>query len=93
LTNDNSISTLIIALSLFASSSLAGNISGGCLNPAIGFAHNFVRLLVTGDVTECKYLWIYILGPALGGILGSLLYKNFFRAFFIKKDKQSTQSI
>jgi len=84
---------LIIALALFATTSLAGNISGGCLNPAIGFAHNFVRLLVTGDVTECKYLWIYISGPAIGGILGAFLYKSFFRSFFIQKDKPSSQSI
>lgn len=83
LTTDSSISTLIIALALFAAGGIAGNISGGCLNPAIGFAHNFVRLLVTQNPSECKHLWVYILGPSIGGWLAAYVYKNFFRKFFL----------
>jgi glycerol uptake facilitator-like aquaporin len=90
LTTDNSISTLIVSLALFATSNIAGNISGGCLNPAIGFAHNFVRLIVTGDVNECRYLWLFILGPFLGGTLAAYLYKNFFKTFFYHNNRVAT---
>jgi glycerol uptake facilitator-like aquaporin len=78
---------MIVSLALFGASSIAGNISGACLNPAIGFAHNFVRLIVTGDVNECKFLWIYVLGPTLGGIAAALLYKGFFMKFFQHKNR------
>lgn len=87
MTTDNSISTLIVSLALFASANIAGNISGGCLNPAIGFAHNFVRLIVTGDVNECKYLWLYIMGPSIGGAIAAYLYKNFFKAYFYHNNR------
>ncbi len=93
LQSDPTISTLVVTISLFVSCSLAGNISGGCINPAIGFAHNFVRLIVTGDVSECKYLWLYILGPALGGVLGSYLYRAFYRSYFIGSKEGFNQTI
>ncbi len=93
LTTDNSISTLIVSLGLFASTSIAGNISGGCVNPAIGFAQNFVRLIVTGDVSECKYLWVYILGPSFGGILAAYVYSNYFKTFFFQKNKLGNSNI
>lgn len=82
LTKDQSISTMIITIALFGSCGIAGNLTGGCLNPAIGFAHNFIRLLVTGDASECKYLWLYILGPLFGGFLAAMLYNNLFRRYF-----------
>ena len=84
--NDSSISTIIVSLALFASTSIAGNISGGCVNPAIGFAQNFVRLVVTGDVSECKYLWVYLLGPTSGGLIASWVYTNYFKAFYLQKN-------
>ena len=80
---------IVAAMGLFASANIAGNVSGGCLNPAIGFAHNFVRLLVTGEVKECKYLWIYIAGPITGAFLGSYLYNNFFSYFFSKSEEKT----
>jgi len=82
LTTDNSISTLIVSIALFAACSISGNISGGCINPAIGFAQNFVRLLIFGDVNECKFLWVYIVGPSLGGMLAAYIYRNFFSFYF-----------
>ena len=93
LTSDPTISTLVVTLALFVSCNIAGNISGGCINPAIGFAHNFVRLIVTGDVSECKYMWLYVLGPTCGGILGSYLYKSFYRSYFYHNKEGISQAI
>ncbi len=69
-------------IALFGSCGIAGNLTGGCLNPAIGFGHNFIRLIVTGDPSECRYLWLYILGPACGGILAAIVYNGFFKKYF-----------
>ena len=89
LTSEKSVSTFVVAMALFASANIAGNVSGGCLNPAIGFAHNFVRLLVTGDVKECRYLWIYIVGPIAGAFGAAYLYNNFFSYFFTKSEEKT----
>lgn len=87
LTNEKSVSTFVVCMALFASANIAGNVSGGCINPAIGFAQNFVRLLVTSDVKECKYLWIYIVGPLGGAACAAYIYNNFFSYFFTKEEK------
>jgi len=88
LTNEKSVSTFVVSMALFTTANIAGNVSGGCLNPAIGFAHNFVRLLVTGDVKECKYLWIYIAGPITGAACAAYLYNNYFSTFFTKNEEK-----
>jgi glycerol uptake facilitator-like aquaporin len=85
LTKDNSLSTLIVSLALFGCIGIAGNISGACLNPAIGIAHNLTRYILTGDLSEIQYLWVYIAGPLLGGIFAGLLYNGFFKKYFIDR--------
>ena len=88
---EKSSSTLIIALALFASANVAGNISGGCLNPALGIGHNFTRFFIFKDFAEIKYLWIYVLGPLLGGFLASQLYNFFFENYFSGQDNQQLE--
>jgi glycerol uptake facilitator-like aquaporin len=82
LCNDKSISTLVITAGLAAGIAITGNISGACLNPALGFGFNFGRLLITGKLEECKYLWVYIIGPACGSFVASYFYVNVFRKFW-----------
>lgn len=57
------------------------------MNPAFGFGLNFVRLLITGDAYECKDLWIYLIGPTLGGVLAAYVYKAFYKVYFESKEK------
>ena len=92
LTNEKSVSTFVISMALFASANIAGNVSGGCIDPAIEFAQNFIRLLITGEVKECKYLWIYIVGPTIGAVGAAYLYNNFF-SYFFTKNEDKTQMI
>ena len=49
--------------------------------------------IVTGNVNECKSLWIYLVGPSLGGVLAAYVYGNFFKTFFYHKNKVMTHSI
>lgn len=53
---------------------MIGSTTGACLNPAVGLCQSIFQY----DLVKNKYgttitldsMWIYILGPALGGILG-----------------------
>jgi hypothetical protein len=78
LCKDKTVSTLVITAGLASGIAMAGNISGGCLNPSLAFGFNFVRLLATGKIEECRYLWLYILGPVGGAFLASYFYINFY---------------
>jgi MIP family channel proteins len=46
---------------------VAGPVTGGSVNPA----RSLGPMLVAGDLTS---VWLYILGPIIGGVLGALLY-------------------
>ena len=64
----NSFFGIAIGFVLAALASSIGNVSGGCLNPAIGIA-----LPALAEKTDD--IWIYVLAPLLGGALGA----GFFR--------------
>jgi MIP family channel proteins len=48
---------------------IAGPVTGGSVNPA----RSLGPMLVAGDLTS---VWLYILGPIIGGVLGALLYER-----------------
>ena len=54
---------------------IAYPISGGCLNPAIGFSICFVDLFKTGSGNEVKYVWIYLIFPLIGALLAIMVFE------------------
>lgn len=74
-----------VAGTLFMAASTIGNLSGCCINPAIGIGANTVAL--RSHPTACDHLWIYILAPLLGGALSSLLY------LILKRDLENMQVV
>jgi glycerol uptake facilitator-like aquaporin len=49
---------------------IAGPVTGGSLNPA----RTLGPAIVAGEFAA---LWVYILGPIVGGVLAALLYDRF----------------
>jgi glycerol uptake facilitator-like aquaporin len=67
---------------------IGGNISGAGMNPAIAIGSNLVMFMVTGNLAELKYLWIYILGPFIASHIISSFYNNVYKneKFYIVKE-------
>lgn len=64
-------SGLAIGFTLVFCILMGGPLTGASLNPA----RSLGPAAVTGDFTD---LWIYFVGPILGGVLAGLLYKHVF---------------
>ena len=54
--------------------------------PLTGSSLNFARSLgpaiaaaIAGDFTPLSKLWIYVIGPIIGGILGAVVYEYIFK--------------
>jgi len=62
---------LAIGLTLAFCILMGGPLTGASLNPA----RSIGPAVATGDFTN---LWVYLVGPALGGIVAGLLYKTVF---------------
>ena len=48
---------------------IAGPVSGGAVNPV----RTLGPMVVAGDLSS---VWLYTLGPIIGGVLGALLYQR-----------------
>ncbi len=64
----------VIGLSLSAVIWATGGIAGASLNPARTFGPTFVSLFF--DHAAANYYWVYLLGPVLGALLASEIYRT-----------------
>ena len=60
----------IITLAVTAADWSVGRITGGCFNPAVAIGVNFVYFAKDGG--HFTILWLYILAPLLGSVLGTM---------------------
>ena len=66
---------------------MAVPVSGAAVNPAVGF-----NLVIWGHFLEdheIKHLWLYVIGPSLGGILAGLYHKGSYPSIFLRTSLQS----
>ena len=76
--NDGPTNTIAIGLGLFIAITLTGAISGGCVNPAVGFVQPVFQRVFTKAVypnaepVPLTYYGAYIFAPAIGGILAGI---------------------
>ena len=64
------IAPIAVGFALAVGVFIAGPVTGGSVNPV----RSLGPMLVAGDLTS---VWLYILGPIIGGVLGALLYDRF----------------
>jgi aquaporin Z len=72
-TAGNSFYGLAIGFTIVVAAFAGGPISGGAFNPAVGSGPTLVNALAGGG--SLAYLWLYIVGPLLGGALAALVFR------------------
>ena len=77
LTSDGMLGSSTVGLALMVGAKISGRISGGCLNPAVGISLTMWSWI--DDVGDMGDLWIYIIGPLLGGLIAGLVHRFLHR--------------
>ena len=74
--------TLGLAFSsvLIALSGIGGRVSGCSLNPARSFGPALMQVIAGGNKDPIKQIWIYLVGPLLGGVIAAFLWPVFVYA-------------
>jgi aquaporin Z len=73
-TEGNSYYGLAIGFTVMAGAFAGGGISGGAYNPAVGIGPILVDAIM-GDGNTLSNLWYYLVGPIIGAIAASYVYK------------------
>ena len=68
---------LAFAMTLISLIAIGGNISSCSLNPARSFGPALVQLMAGGNKNPIKQIWIYLVGPFLGGIIAAFVWPIF----------------
>ncbi len=72
-TEGNSYYGLAIGMTVMAAAFAGGGISGGAFNPAVGLGPTIVNVILGGG--SWAALWLYLVGPFLGGALAAIVFK------------------
>ena len=68
---------LAFSLTLLACSIIGGGVSGCSMNPARSLATAFMQLFNGENKNPIKQIWIYLIGPFLGGIIAAFVWPIF----------------
>ncbi|HEX5632924.1 MAG TPA: aquaporin [Gemmatimonadales bacterium] len=71
-TKGNSFYGLAIGFTIVVAAFAGGPVSGGAFNPAIGIGPTVVHALLGGGTWG--HLWLYIVGPLVGGALAAMVF-------------------
>ena len=76
-TEGNSYYGLAIGFTIMAAAFVGGGISGGVYNPAVGIGPILAEgtLIEGSGVDTWRYLWYYLVGPIVGAVTASFVYK------------------
>ncbi len=69
------IAGIVIGLTLTLVHLIGITLTGTSVNPARSIATAFSALIYNGDATALAQVWMFIVGPLVGGALAALLYK------------------
>ncbi|HEY1339299.1 MAG TPA: aquaporin [Bryobacteraceae bacterium] len=74
-TESNSFYGLAIGFTVAVGAIAAGGLSGGAFNPAVGTGPTALHAFLTGDNNAWSNLWIYWVGPLIGGALAAAVFR------------------
>lgn len=80
-------SSFSIFFSILAAGYTIGPISGSVLNPAAYFGINIAHAIREDDGEHFQDVWVYILGPLLGGAIAAILNVIFLLGMSSNRDK------
>ena len=60
-------------MTVMAAAFAGGGISGGAFNPAVGLGPTIINATMGGG--SWASLWLYLVGPFLGGALAAIVFK------------------
>ena len=72
-TTGNSFYGLAIGFTIVVAAFAGGPISGGAFNPAVGIGSTIVNAM--SGAGSYTHLWLYLVGPLLGGVVAALVFK------------------
>lgn len=72
-TKDNNYYGAAIGITLMTAAFVAGPISGGAINPAVGAAPHILNIMNIGD--NLSTVTLYLIGPLAGGFFAGMVYK------------------
>jgi len=77
---NNSISSLLIVLGLYAAVSITSICSSGCINPSLALGH-FIARFMFNEATPFEFYQtiLYVAGEAAGAFVAGVLYNKYFR--------------
>ena len=84
-----------ICFTLYGMITFSRGISGACLNPAFGIIQTIFQNIVyfnrLGEKSEMTYksLWIFALGPLMGGVLAGILSLALANMYSVSEDKKN----
>lgn len=73
-TEGNSYYGLAIGSTVMVGAFAGGAISGGAFNPAVGIGPTIINAMLGGG--SWSSLWLYLVGPLVGGALAALVFKQ-----------------
>lgn len=59
--------------------------SGGCMNPSVAIGLNLIRYALEGPNPGWQYLYVYVVFPILGSLVGTLFFDYIFCRCLPKK--------
>ena len=85
-TDNKAVTGIVIGLSLTLVHLLGIRLTGTSVNPARSIGPALLQM-IGGDFTAISQIWIFIVGPLLGGAAAALLYR------FLDKDKDISERL
>ena len=82
---------LSIAATLMVAGTIAGPISGGAINPALGFGINIAMWIDSTNPASMNNVWIYLVMPMVGSAASVIFFEGYFKLSHPKTEEERNE--